>query len=524
MACVVSWNCRGFHSKVCHIKDLIYEVHPVCIALQETYLKPADIAKIKRYSLVRKDNENESDRASGGVALLVSHDTPSPVVTLHTNLQAVAVRVMLSNLVTVCTLYLPPSTSVNDRDLDRLVDELPTPFIIIGDFNGHSPVWGSKNTNTRGRQIEEFVNTHSLCLLNNGEDTYFHQRSRTFHSLDLALCTPSLAPYFNFRVGVDLRDSDHFPIFLDRVNVGSNDAQRPIHYLFHRADWTNFTLRALITRNMVEGENINEVVNLVTKTIISAADASIPKSGLSFPRNRKPWWNKYCTDTNRDQRRAWNVFRQHPTLANQIVFQRAKSIARWARRKSERGHWIKFVSSINSSVTARDMWENVRRACGIYPEKRISCLRKNGQEVRNISEMVDVLAEAFASICSASNYTEPFLTHENRMERIKLRFQTTKHLSYNTDLTIFELHTALSVIKHTSPGPDEVTYSMLQHLSEHSLLNILYMFNRIWKEHVFPDCWKHAFIIPIPKPGKDRQDPLNYRPIALTSCMCKLFE
>ncbi|GBN58056.1 hypothetical protein AVEN_79743-1 [Araneus ventricosus] len=104
MACVVSCNCRGFRSKVCHIKDLIYEVHPVCIAFQETYLKPADIAKIKRYSLLRKDNENESGRASGGVALLVSHDTPS-VITLQTNLQAVAVRVMFSNLVTICTLY-----------------------------------------------------------------------------------------------------------------------------------------------------------------------------------------------------------------------------------------------------------------------------------------------------------------------------------------------------------------------------------------------------------------------------------
>ncbi|GBN56431.1 hypothetical protein AVEN_35289-1 [Araneus ventricosus] len=119
MACLVSWSCRGFRCKVCHIKDLIYEVHPVCIALQETYLKPADIAKVKRYSLVRKDNENESGRASGGVALLVSQDAPSYVITLHTNLQALAVRVMLSNLVTVCTLYLLPSTNVNDRDLDR---------------------------------------------------------------------------------------------------------------------------------------------------------------------------------------------------------------------------------------------------------------------------------------------------------------------------------------------------------------------------------------------------------------------
>ncbi|GBM00619.1 hypothetical protein AVEN_77411-1 [Araneus ventricosus] len=152
---------------------------------------------------------------------------------------------------------------------------------------------------------------------------------------------------------------------------------------------------------MVEGENLNEVVNLVTKTI-SAADASIPKSRVSFPKNRKPWWNKYCTDANRDQR-AWNVFRRHPASANQIAFQRAKSIARWIRRKSAREYWIKFVSGINLSVTAKDMWDNVRRACGIYPEKRISCLRKNGQDVRNISEMVDVLAEAFASICSASN-------------------------------------------------------------------------------------------------------------------------
>ncbi|GBM62942.1 hypothetical protein AVEN_261997-1 [Araneus ventricosus] len=201
------------------------------------------------------------------------------------------------------------------------------------------------------------------------------------------------------------------------MNVGSNDVQRPSRYLFYRADWTNFTLRALITRDMVEGDNLNEVVNLVTKTIILAADASIPKSGLNFPKKRKPWWNKHCTDTNRNQRKAWNVFWRHPTSANQIAFQRAK---------------------------AKDMWDNVRRACGIYPDKRISCLRKNGQEVRNTSEMVDVLAEAFASICSASNYTEPFLTHKNRMERIQLRF-----------LTIFEMNTALSVIKHTLNGPDE---------------------------------------------------------------------
>ena len=31
-------------------------------------------------------------------------------------------------------------------------------------------------------------------------------------------------------------------------------------------------------------------------------------------------------------------------------------------------------------------------------------------------------------------------------------------------------------------------------------------------------------VIPIPKPGKDSSDPNNYRPIALTSCLCKTLE
>ncbi|GBM07681.1 hypothetical protein AVEN_228180-1 [Araneus ventricosus] len=53
----------------------------------------------------------------------------------------------------------------------------------------------------------------------------------------------------------------------------------------------------------------------------------------------------------------------------------------------------------------------------------------------------------------AQQVTVPNLS--SHIKIVRLRFQTTKHLSYNTDLTIFELHTELSVMKHTSPGPNE---------------------------------------------------------------------
>ena len=40
----------------------------------------------------------------------------------------------------------------------------------------------------------------------------------------------------------------------------------------------------------------------------------------------------------------------------------------------------------------------------------------------------------------------------------------------------------------------------------------------------FPESWKIATIIPIPRPGKDNANPSYYFPIALTSCLCKTME
>ena len=49
-------------------------------------------------------------------------------------------------------------------------------------------------------------------------------------------------------------------------------------------------------------------------------------------------------------------------------------------------------------------------------------------------------------------------------------------------------------------------------------------YNHLWVNQIFPKVWKHAVVIPISKPGKDPSNPNNYRPISLTSCLCKLME
>ena len=80
--------------------------------------------------------------------------------------------------------------------------------------------------------------------------------------------------------------------------------------------------------------------------------------------------------------------------------------------------------------------------------------------------------------------------------------------------------------KPHAPGPDGIHNNLLKHLPEDTLKILKDILNKIkiWISADFPQQWRAATVIPIPKPNKDHTDPLSYRPIALTSCLCKVMK
>jgi len=46
---------------------------------------------------------------------------------------------MSSKAVNVCNIYIPPSVELSLSDLEQLIQHLPAPFVLVGDFNAHSP-------------------------------------------------------------------------------------------------------------------------------------------------------------------------------------------------------------------------------------------------------------------------------------------------------------------------------------------------------------------------------------------------
>ncbi|GFX00970.1 putative RNA-directed DNA polymerase from transposon X-element [Trichonephila clavipes] len=191
-------------------------------------------------------------------------------------------------------LYLLTTNAViHQQDLNNLVDQLPAHFVILGDFNGHSTLRGSVKTNNRSRQIEQVLSDHCLCLLNHEEPTYFHEPTRSFHTLDLAICSPSLLPHLNLSVEKDLYNSDHFPIILSH-DYDTGGKTFPPTYSYCRADWTLFTQLAVVTDAMVKTESVDTAVQEVTNVLITAAELSIPKSSSHLFQHYKPWWNTDC--------------------------------------------------------------------------------------------------------------------------------------------------------------------------------------------------------------------------------------
>ncbi|GFO13177.1 RNA-directed DNA polymerase from mobile element jockey [Plakobranchus ocellatus] len=135
--------------------------------------------------------------------------------------------------------------------------------------------------------------------------------------------------------------------------------------------------------------------------------------------------------------------------------------------------------------------------------------------------------------CSEGEMVEELsgVTHARRIKQTKqraekghLNFSSEDGEPYNNPQLMSELKNYIVKSNESAAGPDGVYYQFLRQLPESCLHTLLKLFNNIWTTGDIPPSWREASVVPNPKPWKDPSDPSNYRPIALTSCLCKTLE
>ena len=131
------------------LKILIHEFAPICISVQETMLGNVKAPCPREYKCFHSE-VNPDMGAHGGCMIYVRIDTPHHPFPLQTPLQATAVQIYLEKKYTICSIYLSPSYNFCTNDFTNLLQQLPRPFLLLGDLNGRHSLWGDVICDKRG--------------------------------------------------------------------------------------------------------------------------------------------------------------------------------------------------------------------------------------------------------------------------------------------------------------------------------------------------------------------------------------
>ena len=301
---ILQWNLRSFRRQRTDLRFLLHTYSPLVVCLQETLLTAPPVP-IPRYHFVH------SPHSLSDSCILIHDTVPYVTVSVPTSLPCTVARVFLRRWVTVVSLYLSPSVPIDFALLLDLISRLPTPFLLLGDFNCRHTLWGDTLINTRGRLLEAFLSAHDLFLLNTGAPTHFDARTRSFSCLDLSFCSPSLSLDFSWSVLEDHLYSDHFPVFLQlSTSLSSPSTPLPHRWCFGRADWPTFTSLTVPQVPPSSFRTVDSLLTFFVTTILAAALAAIPRSSRPAGSKCVPWWSLDCSRALRLKRARWKSYRR----------------------------------------------------------------------------------------------------------------------------------------------------------------------------------------------------------------------
>ena len=104
MNSIIHWNLQSYYAHFSHLKLIIRDYTPGVICLQETLIKPNRRTYPPSQYNILTSNVTRNDSHERGAAILIRQNLFHKRIDLTTNLQAVAAKIMISKLFTICSI------------------------------------------------------------------------------------------------------------------------------------------------------------------------------------------------------------------------------------------------------------------------------------------------------------------------------------------------------------------------------------------------------------------------------------
>jgi ribonuclease HI len=530
---ILQWNAQSVREHGDELnKAVIDQINkPDIICIQESWLKKHHKFGICGYEIVRKDRDPRLGKSKcGGVVTCIQKGIAYRMVeSVDLDIEAIVVEVFRrdSSSVFVVNIY-NPCLDMKKEDLDSLFSGIEGRSIICGDFNAHNTLWGSSKNDKNGKLTEDMLDDYDLVCLNDGSGTRLDKHTGRLSCIDLTLVSGNFALNCSWMVKDDNWGSDHFPIVIGtQVSVMCNERKTVPRWSLKRANWERFHSECVLRITPPVSDDLtDDIYDTFISQLTEAVDESIPKTKLpSGSKSPVPWWTDNCSRVIREKKTALNRLKRSALPEDYIVYKKKRAEARRMIKEAKKNSWEEYCGSITSKTSTREVWNKVKSISKNKSFRSIPTLIDQNKKcgVSN-QDKAEILVESFARVSSNANYDPDFHDVKDQRENELIIGDDRIEMPINDEFTLNELNCALDTAKCTTPGADGIGAGILKQLPTIIRRIFLTIINIIWIRGECPSVWKQAILTPILKPSKDPSNPLSYRPIALTSVVCKTME
>ncbi|XP_068222860.1 uncharacterized protein [Palaemon carinicauda] len=175
-------------------------------------------------------------------------------------MQAVIVQIDIGRKYTICSLYLPPNDIISYNNLVEAIQQLPQPFILLGELNGKHPLGGDVLANTRSN-ISLFVENENVGLPNTGKPRHFHVWTGILSCSDLSIASSNYLLDFDWRTLDEWHTSDHAPIIIKSNN--DSPLEKSPRWKLDKVYWNSFWEPSQIEGSAEHFESVDDAIDLL---------------------------------------------------------------------------------------------------------------------------------------------------------------------------------------------------------------------------------------------------------------------
>lgn len=513
------WNANGVSRHKNELAQFLFEKNIDVMLLSETHLTDKHNFHIPGYLFYATNHPD--GKAHGGTGILIRGRIKHHLYnrTEMDYLQSTSISMQSSSgPVTLAAVYCPPRFVVSEDQFTEFFNSLGERFIAAGDYNAKHTHWGSRLLTPKGKQLYNALikPRNKLDHVTPGRPTYWPADPNKLPDLiDFAITRKIPRNNITAESLAEL-SSDHSPVLLTlwhRPHI----TERPYRLTGNRTNWARYAKYVCThmepTQTVFTDEDVDRLVKSIEETLVAAAKASTPPDTHKMTNHSKT--NREIEQLVLEKRRLRREWQNHrsPTAKEHLKIATRKLTRALKLEEANAQHL--YIKQLSPTSKRNPLWK-AHKSIQPPAETVVPLRGPSGSWIRSDEDRANAFADHLQKVFQPNPASNSFVLPV-----------VTKSLPPINPVTFSQSEIA-SIIKDLnpkkSPGHDLVAPKMIIELPPCAVLTLCHLFNAITKLGYYPQRWKKAVIVMIPKPGKDKTQPSSYRPISLLTCLSKLFE